>query len=170
MAKVLLSKLPQAVSEVIGNIYQGVIASRDTGIDWAKSPEKVDFQVEVVLSQNDLLRSQTETATATSRVVNEGQQVTTQNTGSAVIVVQEQSQDTTSSSASGSSSSSTSRSGSQSGSRSNSGSQSSSRSGSQSGSRSNSASGSQSQSQSESQSSSQSESTSRHFVWIWQAA
>ena len=89
MAKVLLSKLPQAVSEVIGNIYQGVIASRDTGIDWAKSPEKVDFQVEVVLSQNDLLREQTETSAATSRVVNEGQQVTNQVQGAAVVVVEE---------------------------------------------------------------------------------
>ena len=78
MAKVLLSKLPQAVSEVIGNIYQGVIAARDTGIDWARSPEKVDFQAEIVLSANDIQREQLEEQLPTTKVTTEGQLVTTE--------------------------------------------------------------------------------------------
>jgi len=153
MAKVLLSKLPQAVSEVIGNIYQGVIAARDTGIDWARSPDKIDFQVEVILAANDIAREQVETASAMERVTEESEQVTTQLQGEGITTSEEESHDETSSSGSESSSRS--------------GSQSSSRSGSQSGSRSSSSSGSQSQSQSESQSTSQSDSTSRSFNWLW---
>ena len=153
MAKVLLSKLPQAVSEVIGNIYQGVIAARDTGIDWARSPEKVDFQVEVILSANDIARQQVATSTAVEKITQEGVQITTQLQGEGVTTSEEESHDSTSSSGSESSSRS--------------GSQSSSRSQSQSGSRSSSSSGSQSQSQSESQSTSQSESSSRSFDWLW---
>jgi len=78
MAKVLLSKLSQAVSEVIGNVYQGVIAARDTGIDWAKSPDKVDFQAEVILDPNAIPREQMEELRGLTRVTEEGQQVTTQ--------------------------------------------------------------------------------------------
>ena len=78
MAKVLLSKLPQAVSEVIGNIYQGVISARDTGIDWARSPDKVDFQAEVILTANDIQREQLEELRGSTKVTEEGEQVTTQ--------------------------------------------------------------------------------------------
>jgi len=78
MAKVLLSKLPQAVSEVIGNIYQGVISARDTGIDWARSPDKVDFQAEIVLNANDIQREQVEESDAVVRITEEDPVVTTQ--------------------------------------------------------------------------------------------
>ena len=78
MAKVLLSKLPQAVSEIIGNIYQGVVSARDTGIDWARSPDKVDFQAEIVLTANDFERQQLEELRGTTKVTQEGEQVTTQ--------------------------------------------------------------------------------------------
>ena len=77
MAKILLSKLSQAVSEVIGNIYQGVVASRDTGIDWARSPEKVDFQAEIILTPNDLEREQLSEAAESLKVTYEGTLVTT---------------------------------------------------------------------------------------------
>ena len=77
MAKILLSKLSQAVSEVIGNIYQGVVSSRDTGIDWARSPEKVDFQAEIILTPNDIEREQLSEAAGSLKVSSEGTLVTT---------------------------------------------------------------------------------------------
>ena len=77
MAKILLSKLSQAVSEVIGNVYQGVVSARDTGIDWARSPEKVDFQAEIILTANDLEREQLSEVAGSLKVTSEGTLVTT---------------------------------------------------------------------------------------------
>lgn len=161
MAKVLLANLKTAIAETIGQIYAGVVSARDTGIAWARSPEKVDFQVEVVMGLNALDREQVVSAAATTRTQSEGEQITVQVQEAAETVVAESSSTSSSRSARTSQSSSRSASNSQSSSQSSSRSASNSQSSSQSSSRSASNSQSNSRSTSRSASSSTSRSASR---------
>ena len=89
MAKILIANLDSAIANVIGKINDGVIAARDTGISWAKVPEKVDFQVEVVTALEKFSRQQTTTGQSSTRQTVEGQQLTTQTQDPAETVVVE---------------------------------------------------------------------------------
>ena len=89
MAKILLANLNTAIASVIGKINDGVVAARATGIAWARVPEKVDFQVEVVTATERLTRAQTVSGGGVTRVSEEGEQLTVQEQDPAETVVVE---------------------------------------------------------------------------------
>lgn len=78
MAKILLSNLNTAIASIIGKINEGVVAARDTGIAWARVPEKVDFQAEVVTATERFTRAQTVSGGGVTRESVEGEQLTVQ--------------------------------------------------------------------------------------------
>jgi len=78
MPKVLLSKFPDAISNTLARIRDGIVAAGTDGIVSRVIDNKVDFQVEVVMDVNSIPRTQEVDTSQNKRTVSGGAELVTE--------------------------------------------------------------------------------------------
>jgi len=87
MPKVLLSRLPESISETLAGLKDGLAAAGTAGIVAKVIENKIDFQVEVIMDLNAIPRTQTVDMTQNRRTVSGGAEQTIQVNDAAETVV-----------------------------------------------------------------------------------